>query len=61
MDNYFILGDVAGQKGNVTRIAFGVLLDLDQVDPIQAAFKFGMVGNFGDFGSRLMLSVTSCP
>ena len=35
MDNYFILGDVAGQKGNVTRIAFGVLLDLDQVDPIR--------------------------
>jgi hypothetical protein len=44
-----VLSDITGRKTKITRIAFGVLLDLDQVDLDRAAFKFGFVGKFRRF------------
>jgi hypothetical protein len=57
-----VLGDITGRKTKVTKIAFGVPLDLDQVDLDRAAFKFGFVGQISAiFGNRPVLAVTSCP
>jgi hypothetical protein len=44
-----VLGEFMGRKTKVTKIAFGVPLDLDQVDLDRAAFKFGFVGKFRRF------------
>jgi len=60
MDNYFIPGDVQGRKSKVTRIAFGVLLDLDQVDPIRRLSSLALLA-ISAIWQSLILTVTSCP